>query len=171
MIKNICIISLAAICALTGNYFSAGLKKRVAALKAADLMLAEIKLMIEYNSADVYEITEALAGHEGLKILWFLSELDLMLKNSHEVPFGVQWEEAVRKWECPFFKGEERKLIVSVGENLGRSGIDGQLRFIEMARQELSGIISRAEEENVRKGKLYRSLGALSGALAAVLLV
>lgn len=134
-------------------------------------MLAEIKLMIEYNSADVYEIAETLAGQDKIKILGFLSELDMMLKNFHEVPFGVQWEEAVRKWECPFFKEEERKLIVSVGENLGRSGTEGQLRFIEMARYELSGIISRAEEESIRKGKLYRSLGALSGALAAVILI
>lgn len=155
---------------MTGNYFAADLKKRVEILKEVRLMLAKIKLMVEYNSATVYEIAESLAKDSRLSSLGFLKTLSGSAENSEAI-FSEQWENAVNGCRCTYLKKEDISLIVSVGCQLGKSGVEGQMSSIGMKEKELEALISEAEAELVRKGKLYRSLGVLSGALAAVILV
>lgn len=155
---------------MTGNYFAAELKKRVEILKEVRLMLAQIKLMVEYNSATVYEIAETLCKDSRLSSLKFLQTLSVSIEKVEEV-FSEQWENAVNSFRCASLKKEDVRLIASIGCQLGKSGVEGQMSSIKMKEKELEALISDAEGELVRKGKLYRSLGVLSGAFAAVILV
>ncbi|MCD7731199.1 MAG: stage III sporulation protein AB [Oscillospiraceae bacterium] len=156
--------------ALTGNYFADNLKKRTAALKAVGFMLAEISIMIEYNSSDVYEIAEKLSSDSRFNILGFPRELNNLLKEK-ENDFSFAWNAAVKSCGHGFLTKDDTKFICSLGDNLGKSGVEGQLTNIRLKQKELDILISEAESSFAQKAKLYRSLGVLLGAFVSILLV
>jgi stage III sporulation protein AB len=170
MKKTILIILVISISALTGNYYAVRLKKRADELKLIFYMLNEIEILIKYNSATVYEITEMLSRQSCLKSMAFI-ENTLDLCRNENMSFQKAWEISVYNSELSYFTKEDIDLINSIGQNLGTSGIDGQLSFIHLKQEELRKIIDESENNYRSKAKLYRSLGVLAGAFAAIFMI
>jgi stage III sporulation protein AB len=65
----------------------------------------------------------------------------------------------------------ERAIVKSVGLSLGTSDIQGQLSMLDVNVQLLDKHCEQAGEQYIKKGKLYRSVGVLTGVLLAILLI
>lgn len=167
MLKFIGMIVIISAATFTGCYFSAALKKRLITLKKLNYMLEEILILLRYKSATVYEIAETLAGDERFSEFDFLENI----KPDGDIPFQQSWCKAVYGSSLCGMKKSDIELIADIGKKLGTSDLDGQISTVMLQRSELEAAIASAEEEYSKKAKLYRSLGALTGAFVAIMLV
>lgn len=167
MFKFAGIIVIISAASFTGYYFSAALKKRVLILKKLNYMLEEILILLRYKSATVYEIAETLAGDERFSDFDFLDSI----KPENGISFQQSWCTAVYNSKLCGIKKSDIELIADIGKKLGTSDLDGQVSTVMLQRSELEASILSAEEEYSRKAKLYRSLGALTGAFVAIMLI
>lgn len=167
MLKLMEIIVIILATSFIGCYFSAALKKRMIMLKKLNYMLEEILLLLRYKSATVYEIAETLAGDERFSEFEFLRNIRPEIGRS----FQQSWCGAVYGSELYGMKKSDVEFIADIGKNLGTSDLDGQISAVMLRRSELEAAIVSAEEEYSKKAKLYRSLGMLSGAFIAVMLI
>ncbi len=167
MLKGICIMIIIFTSSFGGLYFSSALKNRVISLKLINYMLEEIYIMIEYRSATVYEIAEALRQDSRFKELGFLKELQF----SPERSFQQSWCEAVEKNKPCGLKKKDHELLINIGRKLGTSDIEGQLGAVRHRQAEAEAAVSEAEEEYSQKAKLYRSLGVLTGVFISIMLI
>ena len=123
--------------------------------------------MLEYRSATVYEISEALSRDERFSEFGFLRELSF----SSERSFQQSWCEAVEKNIPGGITKSDSELLMNIGRQLGTSDLDGQISGVKLRQAEVDSAIASAREEYSRKAKLYRSLGVLSGVFIAIMLV
>ena len=66
---------------------------------------------------------------------------------------------------------EERGVVKSIGMFLGSSDVEGQLSMLEINSALLKQYGDEAHEQYLKKGKMYRTFGLLSGILAAILIM
>ena len=166
MLKSIGIIVIISVTSFVGCYFSSALKQRLILLKKLNYMLEEILILLRYKSATVYEIAETLAGDERFSEFDFLENI-----KQGGISFQQSWCRAVYGSSLCGMKKSDIELIADIGKKLGTSDLDGQISTVLLQRSELEAAIASAEEEYSKKAKLYRSLGALTGAFVAIMLV
>lgn len=167
MLKFICMAVIVLSTTFAGTYFSSALKNRVITLRSINYMLEEIYVMLRYRSATVYEIAEALSRDDRFSEFRFLREISFSSGRS----FQQSWCEAVEKHSLYGIKKSDAEILMSIGRKLGTSDLEGQISTIQLQRAELESAISAAEDEYSRKARLYRSLGVLTGAFIAIMLV
>ncbi len=170
MIKTVLILMLVAAAAAAGNRFASALKTRADNLRLVGYMLNEIEILIEYKSATVYEIISFLSKDGRFDGLEFIKAAEKLCR-SRDIPFGEAWKSAVAENTPACFGRSDAELICSVGKELGTSNTDGQLSVLRLKKHEVSRLAEEAECSYASKGKLYRSLGVLSGAFLAILLI
>lgn len=167
--KNVLIILIMLICTLIGGYFSVRLKKKCRFLKDIAYLLEEVRLMIEFESAEVSEMIKRLTKNQRLSELGFLKKISSEMNIGTE--FSRLWENAVEYQQYSFLSNEEKEFIKDIGRKLGKSDIIGQLNAIKYEQFELEKMIRSADEENSVKSKLYSSLGVLCGAFIVILFI
>ena len=166
LIKLAGIIMIFSAASMTGAYLSASLHQRCIRLETLRRMTEDIASYIRYRELTVYEIVQELSTDSFYRDFDFVCCLSRNLDRHR--PFYGQWESAAD--ECRF-KGDERNLILSLGNVLGTSDTQGQLAAIELYSAKLDSMIKASDEQYSRKGKLYRSLGVLSGAMLGILML
>ncbi len=173
MIRIAGIMLLLSMSALTGCLAAQSLKKRLTALRQLRIMLEKLRLMIRYEAPEVSEIAERLSRESGLSELEFLSavcESITKRMDSGEASFYEIWNDAVDR-HSGSFSAEDIMLIKRIGSSLGSCDCDGQIAMISLACEEADRLIMSADDQYKSKGRLYRSLGAVAGALLAVIAV
>lgn len=85
---------------------------------------------------------------------------------------GTAWKEAVIrcKEQLPL-DGSDWEYLSDFGEMLGKSDRQNQESVLEMEKEKLAALEKKAREAMETKGRLYRNLGALSGAAVVILLI
>lgn len=112
-------------------------------------------------------------GKEGLAGSWSTILLDCgeMLKNEH-IDMGEAWRLSIEKnKDCMPLEESDWAVISEFGEMIGKSDIHNQESVLELARESLGVLEQEARETVKTKGKLYRSMGVLSGAAIVILLI
>ena len=170
MLKMSLILFLIIITTMIGNKAADKLKNRVNKLKLILLMLSEIEIMIKYKSATVFEIISELNKKICFKELQFLKTSEVFCKNQDR-SFEEIWEKAVLSDNCSEFNEEDKKLISSIGQQLGKCELDGQLSAIALLKTETENLISEADKIYNEKGKMYRYLGVLTGAFISIIVI
>ncbi|MDE6763846.1 MAG: stage III sporulation protein AB [Oscillospiraceae bacterium] len=161
------LIVIIAASTLAGNYFSCMLKCRLSSLKKMNYMIDEIIMMIRFRSPTVYEISEALAKSE--RFVWF-DFLD-KISSTEGVPFQMSWCKAVLADPPKGMKASDIELLSDVGRKLGTSDAESQINTLKLQQAELVSAIAAAESDFTKKGNLYRSMGALTGAFISIMLI
>lgn len=173
MIKGLGVIILLLMSALTGCLAAGGLRKRLKALRQLRAMLEALRLMIRYEALEAEQIAARLADDETLDELKFLiplKEYSAKAFETGEETFAQIWKRAVE--DAPgSFSEEDADLIVRIGANIGVSDCEGQLAALTLACAENERLIAEAQEQYHAKGRLYRALGAVAGAVIAVIAV
>lgn len=173
MIKIAGIVLLLIMSALTGCFAAEGLKKRVKALRQIRIMLETLRLMIRYEALEVSEIARRLSEDPKLSDLKFLSPLHEYTEeylHSGGMTFFEAWDRAVSE-NSEYLLAEDISLLRRVGGSLGTCDCDGQIAALSLCCAEADRLTADAEEQYKAKGRLYRSLGAIAGALIAVIAV
>lgn len=153
--------------AAVGMYLSNSIKNKKERLIKERKMLEEISIMIRFNSLTLKEIIFELENSELFNEFKFLNQLQIMLKNL--VSFPEAWEQSIK--EDGILSESEKKLLTEMGYTLGTSDIDGQISTINIYKSRLDELIEEESEKYRVKGKMYRSLGVMFGAMIGILIV
>lgn len=152
---------------MVGMTLSKRLHYRVFLLGKIKLMIQDISIMMRYQALTVKEILFCLCENSAYEKLTFLSEIN-KIKN---VPFQLAWENSVADWQEKAIYPEDRALITEIGTSLGECDIEGQLSILCQKNEKLEIILKNAVLECSRKGKLYRSLGVLTGVFISIMML
>lgn len=137
------------------------LKRRERMLAALIRLIARIGTRLRYTAAPLADLLSRAAEEGGY------TPLELP-RFSPSTPFPVCWDGLVEKTALP---EEDRKLLRSFGEEMGRTDLAGQLAHIEMYGSLLEERRRQAAEEYRKKGRLPVVLWTAGAAAAALLLL
>lgn len=173
MIKLIGTLLLLITSVITGSLAAERLKARVKVLKQVRILLESLRLMIRYEALEVPEIIRRLGEDRELSGLRFLSCLTNYFADCFEngsMTFDEMWEKALNE-NTGDLPAEGVSVLSRTGRILGSCDCDGQLSALSILCEETDRLIYEAKEQYLAKGKLYRALGAVTGAFIAVIVV
>jgi len=165
--KIIGMIMITAASSMCGAAASSGLSERKKRIRLIVLMTEKISSLIEYRALRTSEILRDLSDDASFSELGFISRAVCELGSG--VSFSDAWKKSVE--HDPDLSEEEKSYLIRMGRSLGKSGVKGQVSFLEIHRNEAESMLKAAECEYMEKGKLYRSFGVLAGAFISVMLV
>lgn len=119
---------------------------------------------IRYSTADIFTLVSLSAQTSKLK------EFELTEKSG--VPFFLVWSSRVN--EIPSRYGltpTDKKLFNELGEQLGKTDVEGQLKHLELYEVLLKKQLSDSENEIKSKSKLYKTMGFFVGTAAALMMI
>ena len=169
MLKTTGCIVLVVCGTLMGLKFSERLKKRVKLLELTVRMINEIALQIRYSSPTVFELLDDLCNNPAYSELKYL--IRIKEKRVCGKSFSEVWNDGLSDVKENDFTAEDYSVISEIGEELGRSDTDGQLTALALIKDKLLILRDNSAAEYEKKGKLYRTLGLLSGICVAILCV
>lgn len=169
-LAGICIIVTMSV--LSGWIAAGALKKRVSSLRYMRELIESLILMIRYEALEVDDIALRLSDTESFDELSFVKLLGSSTEKlrSGENTFREIWDMAADKCDDGF-AAEDTELLRRIGSVIGSCDTQGQLSALSLYAIRADKLISDAEEQYKSKGRLYRSLGAVAGALMAVIAV
>ena len=83
---------------------------------------------------------------------------------------GEAWNEAIEASNV-MLEQEDKDILKNLGKLLGKTDIEGQLSEIELTSSFLDSQIKKAEQERERNGKLYKTLGVITGIGIVIVLI
>ena len=173
VIKAVGTVILLFMSALAGCFAADGLKRRLQGLRKLRSMIEEIRLMIRYEALEVSEIVRRLCSDERKYGMGFLEPLGSLVSGEMDeggITFSEAWSRAVHEKSEPFSE-EDIFLLERLGGIIGSCDCEGQLSALTLICAETDRLISEAEEQYRAKGRLYRALGAIAGAVIAVIVI
>lgn len=152
---------------ILGMFLSNNIKNKRERLVKERKMLEEISIMIRFNSLTLKEIFYELENSELFYDFKFLKILKISLEKP--ISFQEAWEQAIKKDDI--ISESEKNILTELGCNLGTTDIDGQLSTLNIYKIRLDKMIEEESEKYRVKGKMYRSLGIMFGAMIGILIV
>lgn len=156
----------AAFGAIAGVYFSKRLKERENILAAAVLLIRELSVQIRYTNSEMGEMLKSAAQNESYKKLLFVTSCE---KTDEKGDFHRYWKEGTARQ--PYLTTKDKELILSLGDKLGSTDLDGQLSFLEMTEEIFKERQNQAFADYRNKGKVYRSVGILCGLALGIIVL
>lgn len=151
----------------TGFFCSFRLNARLNALEIAVLLSERLQIEMRYSAAGVEDILRNLAREERFSRITFIK--DIAENGDSNGNFHPRWSEGVAA--IPYLNAEDKALLLSLGEGLGTTDLDGQLKLIEINRELLCIQCDEARRDVSSKGKMYRSVGVLCGLAAGIVVL
>ena len=138
---------------------------RVKSIEEIMLMIQIISTEIKYCKTPLNEIVNKLSCNNDFTHLKFISKCENLLESQ---TFPSAWKRSVKESEL---HEADKQLLVSLGNNLGTSDIEGQLSNCELHKELFENNYMCAKEKCSKFGKLYTSLGLFGGVLVAVVII
>lgn len=160
MIKYLCIAILFFVCAFGGIRFS---KSRLVILEKTESLIYDIKLMRDRLAYSAAPVRTLLCGN-GYK------NSDIWESAAHGLSGNVSaaWKQ-MRSEMC--FDASVLLILDDFFETLGASGMENQLKNMDMTLKRLEEALKLLEPAMKQKAKLYRSLGILLGFAVSILML
>jgi|BioPla2DNA2_1021312.scaffolds.fasta_scaffold01913_8 stage III sporulation protein AB len=93
------------------------------------------------------------------------------LHKKMEISIEAAWHKSLEEFRSQWpIQRDEWDLLFCIGEVLGKTDRESQSSFLFLMREKFAVREKAAEEDRVKKDKLYKNLGALGG-LAVVLVL
>ena len=162
-------IMLLALCpVVVGNRFSTSLHKRTTELSLAVELVERMKTEIRFSAKEMKLLVAELAKAPYFQPLSFLGVCTEQLEQ--KTPFPAAWQTGLTA-QPGHLSRDDLEQLSSLGHLLGSTDVEGQMGSLELVKQNLLNNLRRAKELYASKGKLYRSLGVLSGIALVVLMI
>lgn len=88
------------------------------------------------------------------------------------MPFPDAWKQGLQETKQQMnLEQEDWSILSMIGGLLGSMDAKGQLNELTMVQSMLTQNLEAAKQSQTEKGKLYRSLGVLSGIGLAILMI
>ena len=153
---------------MTGILLASNLSARLRRLESCVALLDEMSGRLRHLQPTMQSLITSLAAQERFGLLVFLKQCAQSMRAGQ--PFSVCWPKALGE-SSHQLGGEEAAILAALGDVLGQSDLDSQLSALALARQQLEQRIQTARDKALTHGKLYRSMGILGGAAAAIILI
>jgi len=147
--------------------FSKKYSNRVEELKKMKNALNICKTKMKFTYEPIPEIFQDIAGNMDGNIKRIFQEACKQMKNKNA---GEAWEQAIEKEESNMNQ-EDKEMLKFLGKLLGRTSIEGQVSEIELTSQFLDTQIKKAEIEQGKNEKLYKTLGLVGGLGLVIILM
>ena len=140
---------------------------RVKNLREMKKALNHFKTKIKFTYEPLPEILEErIESVTGESKQIFISALEKM-ENKNA---GEAWNEAIEASNV-MLEQEDKDILKNLGKLLGKTDIEGQLSEIELTSSFLDSQIKKAEQEREKNGKLYKTLGVITGIGIVIVLI
>lgn len=146
-----------------GHLRSRELRRRSQLLSELSQMTTEFSVAIRCTSPTLDELAEGCGGVFGE-----------LLRDSQSSTSDIKaaWMSAVQQLSrCSFCSSAEAAILTELGRGLGTCSAEGQLSLLELHGARLGKLRAEADAAAESKGRLYRSVGSLLGAGAAILII
>lgn len=152
--------------AFAGIVYSEKLKTRTEICAEIKKLLHICETDIRCRAEDVYGIVRRLKG-EGLRYMGFLNHIpDSYAPDSD---FRSDWLSALE--EDKSIPTEEKRLLAELGSILGRGDTSDQIEEVSALLVLTGDLALRRREEYTGKGRLYRTIGLLTGIMTGIIVV
>lgn len=134
-------------------------------------LLKRLETEIGYGHTPLPQALRQAAGHGegGVKRL-FRDAADRLTADSSS--FRDVWQRTLEEgWGRTALKNSERSALQRLGESLGLSDREDQAKHLRLAMLQIQTEEETARDEQVRYGKMWKSLGILTAALVVILIV
>lgn len=172
MLRLMAVIAVFGGCTWAGIRACTRLKERAGLLAALRADIRRLTLLMGYSAEPLSRLSERIA--EG-RTAAFWHAFGEELTGSADVP--TAWEKAMvaaAKADSPFLTlltEPERSILLDYAAGLGGSGQHTQRENARLLEERLSAVAEEAMAEYARKGRMYRTMGLLTGAAAALLVL
>lgn len=166
ILKLIASASFIAAGTLYGSLRAERLSRELELSRAIGIALRRVAAMMRGEGADVYRLVSRLKLDADLSALGFLQKLPESF--DPEVNFRETWRDSVLEEKYP---EEETRILSTLGNEIGSSDIFSQLSTLEALEEDIARIENERRGELLKKGRLYRSVGALFGVMAGILAI
>lgn len=161
MIRHILALAAFVLCVLAGLGKSRLAKRRCELLGELVRLLSGFEVKIRCTAPTLGELIEQESGLFA----------QLVREERKALDIRAAWAAGCeRLGALPFCQSEEAALMKRLGQALGRSDRAGEVQTIELYCEQLCALYNAARAEYAEKGRLFRSVGALCGLGAAVML-
>lgn len=171
MLRAVAMVAVFSGCVWLGVRASSSLKARRDILKALMASFNQLALRMEYTM----EPLASLALHcknEETELLFDAFAASLARQASTHAAWVEAMEEA--RWSDAKFaslEGPELQVMEEYARSLGEGGQEAHIKNAVLLQKQLASIAENAEKNYTGKGRMYRSMGILSGVAVAILLL
>lgn len=166
-VKGIMLISVFVITTFLGLMMANKFKDRVKDLKAIRSILNIIETKIKYTYEPLPQIFEDISN----KYNGSIGEMFKMSKNMmKQLSADEAWAFALDRSNTNM-NIEDLEILKNLDKMLGKTDAEGQLSEIELMKNFIDVQIKKAEEEQVKNEKLYKSLGITVGLALVIILI
>ena len=123
-------------------------------------MMAELKCTLPL----IPDMLRTLAAEPSFRSIGFLQDAA-----AHAEDFPACWAQAAARDTA--LTPEARKVVETIGETLGSTALDGQLAVLELCAERLQTLYTEQKERADQRGRLYQSMGILSGIFFVIVLL
>ena len=146
-----------------GCLFSARIYRRRDFLRRLQSFLSCLSTDLRYRGEDIFTLVTDCAERADLT--------DLCVQASED-SFENTWNEAINGVCATFsLQKEDESLLREIGSQLGKTDLEGQLRYLSLIEERAAEQLRDAEECLTQKAKLCKTMGFFVGATAAVVLM
>lgn len=170
MIKVTAVVFVALGLSFSGFYFASVYGRKTEILENIVMMLCIIKTQLRYTHLPLHSMMRFLEENENVKSLGFVSECIEMTERGKA--FRQCWKESIlnEKELCRLIP-ESIPHLISFGENLGTTDLEGQLSCCEYYERIFRKLLDGKEVQNKKYAKLFPTLGTMLGISAAILII
>lgn len=171
MLKPVSMLLAFALCSLLGVQRAARLQRRVKLLSALQNDVKRLMIRMEFEKKPLAVIVSDRARGE-LQRLWAAFAEELLHGRDTRTAFLAALDTADA--EIAGFSSlgtEERAMLTEFAAALGSTELDGQRQNTAMLLAGLEPLFEQASDECGTKGRIYRTVGMLSGAAAVILML
>jgi stage III sporulation protein AB len=146
------------------------LADRPAQIRRLVRMLGQLETEIAYGYTPLPEALARIGRQPGDPLADLFHEAaDRLAKE--EAAVTETWRLALESvWGRTALKNGEKEIMLTLGNTLGASDREDQIRHLRLAAKQLETLEPEAAEEQRKYEKMWKSLGLLGGALVAVIL-
>jgi stage III sporulation protein AB len=156
---------------MLGFYQALQLSARPRQIRQSIQGLQRLETEILYGFTPLPEALEAVARAAGGPVGAIFARAGRGLSEGNSDTVQDSWRSAVEGcWERTAMKRTEQEAFLQLGSVLGISGREDQAKHLRLAVSVLQAEEAAAAEDNRRYGKMWRSLGLLSGVLIVILM-
>ncbi len=166
MIKLVGLLLIALCGAGTGAVAAIRLRQERIAAERICQMLREWRVQMAFRCSSVQELLEQLQNESAYHMFLFPAIMLRKLADGQNV--SAAWCAGISQEKL--LTEPLKQLLLPLGDELGASDLDGQLETLEQYRHNVTCYADDLREKSSAKQRLYFSMGALGGIMAAILL-
>lgn len=169
MIRMLGAVLVAAGCVWMGDKKARRLSARVRMLTGLSLALEQLERELQLRLLPLPVLMEELSMRADPLVRDLFRHARKALESLQENSFAQAWFDLTG--EIPDLNESDRRLLLPVGQILGRYDGPGQANSLALVRRELERQREQASAESIRLGRVYRTVGAAGGGFFIILLL